>query len=182
MLLQDEQYVIQWLSQYGALTRTQVIRLLKDKRPQTAEKIIQNLKKQLRVTGICEGYYLGLDPMVQPDQRIILAVWVLLQFIDRVEPMAHYPAVYPSQLYFLKDGIGYEIVVLYDGEQHLTRLLQPQEDLKYILVLPHITMAKELRLPKAPCLFSTVDYNGRDEPEVTFYTGGAQHGNAANTI
>lgn len=169
MLLQDEQYVIKWLSQYGALTKTQVIRLLRDKRPQTAEKIIKNLKKQMRVADISGGYYLGMDSMVQPDQRIILAVWVLLKFIDRVEPMAHYPAVYPSQLFFLKEDVGYEIVVLYEGEQHLARLLQPQEDLKYIFVLPHISMARELRLPKAPCLFSTVDYNGQDEPEVTFY-------------
>lgn len=99
MLLQDEQYVIKWLSQYGALTKTQVIRLLRDKSPQTAEKIIKNLKKQLFISDVAGGYYVGLDPMVQPDQRIILAVWVLLQFIDKVEPMAHYPAVYPSQLF-----------------------------------------------------------------------------------
>jgi hypothetical protein len=69
----------------------------------------------------------------------------------------------------LKNNIGYEIVVLYEGEQHLTRLLQPEEDLKYILILPHISMAKELKLPKAPCLFATIDYAGQDEPQVTFY-------------
>ncbi len=172
MLLQDEQYVIKWLSQYGALTKTQVIRLLRDKRPVTAEKIIRNLQKQMRITGIAGGYYLGLDSMIQPDQRIILAVWVLLKFIDRVEPMAHYPAVYPSQLFFLKEDVGYEIVVLYEGEQHLARLLQPQDDLKYIIVVPHISMARELRLPQTnPSLFATVDYNGKDEPEISFYTG-----------
>lgn len=171
MLLPDEQYVVKWLSQYGALTKTQVIRLLRDKTPQTAEKIIRNLKQQMMIAEISGGYYLGLDPMCQPDQRIILAVWVLLQFIDKVEPMAHYPAVYPSQLFFLKGDIGYEIVVLYEGEQHLAKLLQPQDDLKYIFVLPHLSMARELRLPQAPCLFATIDYNGKDEPEITFYTG-----------
>jgi hypothetical protein len=114
--------------------------------------------------------------MDKPDQRVILSVWVLLRFIAQVEPMAHYPASYPSQLFFLKGDIGYEIVVLYDGEQHLTRLLQPEEDLKYILVLPHISMAAELKLPKAPCLFATVDYAGGDEPGVTFYSGGEQYG------
>jgi hypothetical protein len=110
--------------------------------------------------------------MEQPDQRIISAVWVLLKFIDRVEPMAHYPTSYPSQLFFLKDEIGYEIVVLYEGEQHLMRLLQPQEDLKYIIVLPHITMARDLILPKAPCLFAMVDYAGKAEPDVIFYKDG----------
>jgi len=170
MLLQDEQHVIKWLSQYGALTKTQVVRLLRDKTPRTAEKIIKNLKREFRISDVSGGYYLGMDPMCQPDQRVILAVWVLLKFIDRVDPMAHYPAVYPSQIFFLKEDVGYEIVVLYESEQPLAKLLQPQEDLKYIFVLPHIRMARELRLPGVPCLFATVDYDGRDEPEVHFYT------------
>lgn len=170
MLLQEEQQVVHWLSQYGVLTKNQVVRLIKNKPPEVAEKIIRNLKRGLMVHDISGGYYLGVDPMCQPDQRIILAVWVLLQFIDKVGPMDHYPATYPSQLFFLKEEMGYEIVVLYDGEQHLARLLQPQEDLRYIFVLPRISMAQELILPSAPCLFATVDYNGREVPEVKFYS------------
>lgn len=182
MLLQDEQYIVRWLTQYGSLTRSQVIRLLHDKQPKTAEKIIGNLKRQLLISEMSGGYYLGMDPMVKPDQRTISAVWVLLRFISQVEPMAHYPASYPSQIFFLKQNVGYEIVVLYESEQHLTRLLQPEDDLKYILVLPHIAMARELKLPKAPCLFATVDYAGGDEPGVTFYTGGELDGNNEATV
>ena len=170
MLLQDEQYIIKWLSQYGTLTKTQVIRLLKDKPVSTAEKIIRNLKRDMRITDV-GGYYLALDEMCKPDQRLIIAVWVLLQFIDQVEPLAHYPAVYPAQIFFLKENVGYEIVVLYDGEQHLMRLLQPQEDdLKYIIVVPHISMAQSLYVPKVPCLYATVDFEGREEPHITFYS------------
>ena len=176
MLLQDEQYIVKWLSQYGPLTRKQIIRLLNDKNQNTAEKIIANLNRQRMISEISGGFYLGIDPMDKPDQRIISAVWVLLKFMDHVEPMAHYPATYPSQVFFLKNNTGYEISVLFDGEQHLPRLLQPEDDLKYILVLPHIRMAEELKLPKAPCLFATVDYNGSDEPGVTFYSGGAHDG------
>jgi len=179
MLLQDEQYVVKWLSQYGVLTRTQVIRLLRDKSPATAEKILTNLKRQYMLEEISDGYYLALDRMCKPEQRIILAVWVLLKFIGKVEPMAHYPAVYPSQLFFLKENMGYEVVVLYEGERHLARLLQPQEDLKYIIVLPHVSMAAELRLPKVPCLFATVDYNGRDEPDISFFTEEKANGKQA---
>ena len=170
MLLQDEQYIIKWLSQYGTLTKTQVIRLLKDKPVSTAEKIIRNLKRDMRITDV-GGYYLALDEMCKPDQRLIIAVWVLLQFIDQVEPLAHYPAVYPAQIFFLKENVGYEIVVLYDGEQHLMRLLRPQEDdLKYIIVVPHISMAQSLYVPKVPCLYATVDFEGREEPHITFYS------------
>ena len=50
------------------------------------------------------------------------------------------------------------------------RLLQPDNELKYIIVVPHISMVQSLRLPKAQCLLATVDYNGEDEPEITFYT------------
>lgn len=120
MLLDDERHVIKWLSQYGALTKTQVIRLLRDKTPETAEKILRNLKREHQISDVAGGYYLALDGLCKPDQRTILAVWVLLRFIDYVDPMAHYPAVYPSQIFFLKENTGYEIVVLYDGEQHLT--------------------------------------------------------------
>lgn len=170
MLLQDEQYIIKWLSQYGTLTKTQVIRLLKDKPVSTAEKIIRNLKRDMQITDV-GGYYLALDEMCKPDQRLIIAVWVLIQFIDQIEPLAHYPAVYPAQIFFLKENVGYEIVVLYDGEQHLMRLLQPQEDdLKYIIVVPHISMAQSLYVPKVPCLYATVDFEGREEPHITFYS------------
>lgn len=182
MLLQEEQYVVKWLSQYGALPRTQVVRLLR-KPPQTAEKILRNLKRQMQIANISGGYYVGLDPLYQPDQRTILAVWVLLKFIDFVDPMAHYPATYPSQIFFLKENTGYEIVVLYEGEQNQLRLLQPQEDLKYIIVLPHISMANRLRLPDAPCLFATVEFEGSEEPKVTFYSEEAmQHENGQADI
>ncbi len=176
MLLQEEQYVVKWLSQYGALPKAQIIRMLQ-KSPNTAEKILKNLKKQMRISDVGGGYYLGLDSMCQPDQRTILAVWVLLKFIDYVEPMAHYPAVYPSQIFFLKENMGYEIVVLYEGEASNLRLLQPEEELKYIIILPHISMASQLKLPNAPCLFATVDFCGKEEPEVYFYAQEDANGN-----
>ena len=179
MLLQEEQYVVKWLSQYGALPKSQIVRMLQ-KPPQTAEKILKNLKKQMRIADVNGGYYLGLDAMCQPDQRTILAVWVLLKFIDYVEPMAHYPATYPSQIFFLKENIGYEIVVLYEGEASNLRLLQPEDDLKYIVILPHISMAEHLRLPKAPCLFATVDFCGKEEPEVYFYAQEDAYGSESN--
>ena len=135
MLLTDEQYVVKWLSQYGALPRAQIIKMLQ-KPPQTAEKILRNLKRQMRIADVSGGYYIGLDPMCQPDQRMILAIWVLL----------------------------------YDGEQNLLKLLQPQEDMKYIVVVPRIDMVSTVRLPNAPCLFATVDFCGQDEPEVRFYS------------
>ena len=179
MLLTEEQCVIKWLSQYGALPKTQVIRLRRDKTPETAEKILRNLKRSLRIADVGGGYYLGLDAYCKPDQRMILAVWVLLKFIDSVDPMAHYPATYPSQLFFLKENTGYEIVVLYEGEQHLAKLLHPQADLKYIFVVPNLQMASCLVLPRAPCLFATVGFQGEKEPQVHFFAEEVNSGASA---
>ena len=172
MLLTDEQYVIKWLSQYGPLPKAQVVRLLRDKSTATAERLLNRMKRDQRIADVGDGYYLGLDPYCTPDQRVILAVWVLLQFIDRVEPLAHYPATYPSQLFFLKENTGYE------GEQRLAKLLHPQEDLKYIFVVPNLQMAGQLVLPPVPCLFSTVEFQGEEEPQVHFFAEEDSHASA----
>lgn len=169
MLLEDEQYVIKWLSQYGALPKSQIVGLLQ-KDARTADKILWNLKRETRITNICDDAYIALDSMCKPDQKIITAVWILLKFIENVEPMAHYPAGYPAQVYFLKENTGYEIIVLCEGDESLLGLLQPSEDLKYIIVLPHISMADNLRLPKASCLLATVDFKGQNEPKISFYS------------
>lgn len=183
MLLEDEQYVIKLLSQYGPLPKIQIIKLLRSKSPQTAEKIIKNLKRRMKISEVGGGYYLGIDTICKPDQRMITALWVFLQF-DQVEPQNHYPALYPSQIFFLKENMGYEILVLYKGERNLTRLLQPQEDLKYIFVVPDITMVDSLRIPDVPCLFATVSFDGNEaEPAVTFYSEEAvQNANKKKSI
>ena len=167
--------ILQWLSQYGVLTRKQLTRMLQ-KEQATVDRIIKSMRKRMMISEISGGYYIGLDPYCKPDQRTVLAMWVLLKFIDRVDPMAHYPASYPSQIFFLKDNIGYEIVVIYEGEGSNLRLLQPEDELKYIIVVQHIAMVHSLPTPKAECLFATVDFNGEDEPEITFYTEEIKNG------
>ena len=78
MLLQEEMLILQWLSQYGVLTRKQLIRMLQ-KETATVERIIKSMKKRMMISEISGGYYIGLDPYCKPDQRTILAVWVYRQ-------------------------------------------------------------------------------------------------------
>lgn len=173
MLLPDEQYIIKWLSQYGALPKVQIRGLLQ-KSEDITRKIIKGLRNQNRVFHISDGYYVGLDPISRPDQRTLIAIWVLLKFIDKVELMNHHPATYPSQIFFLKEDVGYEIIVIYDGEEDRMRLLQPEEDKKYIIVVSNPSRISKLRLPDAPCLFATVDFDGKEIPKVHFFTEEAQ--------
>lgn len=169
MLLPEEKLILKWLSQYEALPKELVIHLLHQKPRATTERIIRSLYKQNRISYLSSGYYIGSGPKAKPDLKMIQALWVLIQFSDKVDPKAHMPAAFPSQVFFMKDGVGYEILVLRAGEHHLTRLIQFQENMKYIFVLPEISMGKQLMLPDAPCLFAMLSHGSTEIPEVKFY-------------
>ena len=170
MLLTDEQYVIKWLSQYGPLPKAQVVRLLRDKSPTTAERLL-NRNEAGPAYRRCGGRLLpGPGSLLHPRPAGHPGgVGAAAIHRPRGAP-GPLPGHLPSQLFFLKENTGYEIVVLYEGEQHLPRLLQHrEEDLKYIFVLPKIQMVHQLVLPRAPCLFSTVEFQGQEEPQVHFF-------------
>lgn len=170
MLLNEERLIIKWLSQYGALSKKQLIALLHQKPPDTAGRIISNLIRSRRIFKLQGGIYLGSDPIGDIDQRMITAVWILTRFIRSVDSEAHYPAEHPAQLFFLKEDVGYEVVVIYEHEQHLVRQIRPQENMKYIIVVPDLAMVPLLILPDAPCLFATVEPTEENEVSVTFYS------------
>ena len=172
MLLTDEQYVIKWLSQYGPAAQG----------PGGAAAAAQDV-----LHGGADSPQLGAGPPHCPSgRRLLPGPGSLLRPGPAGDcggvgtAAVHRPRGAPSPLsghlsqpdFFLKENVGYEIVVLYEGERHLSRLLQPQEDLKYIIVVPNAQTASKLTLPQAPCLFATVSFQGKEEPEVQFFSGG----------
>ena len=167
----DERLVCNWLSDYEAILKEQAIHLLHEKPRGTAEKIIRGLNKEHRLAYLSHGLYIGADSQCKPDWKVISAIWVLLRFIDKIEPVHHRRGNYPAQVFFLKEGIGYEILVISQGDEYCTRLLKPQENQKYILVVPDLQTAKRIWLPEAPCLFAVLHtIEGEDAPEIKFYT------------
>ena len=68
MFLQDEQNIIKWLSQYGALPKLQISKLLQV--PEIAEeKILKNLQRHRKITEVGGGYYWGLDKLCKPNNE-----------------------------------------------------------------------------------------------------------------
>lgn len=166
----DEKIVCNWLSQYEALQKEQLIRLLHAKPRSTAEKLIRGLVKEHRLAYLSNGYYIGVDAQCKPNWKMVDAMWVMLHFIEKIEPEHHRKGNYPTQIFFLKDGIAYEILVIAQGEEYVTRLLNPQGNQKYIIVLPDLDTAKRLTLPNAPCLFAIVHrVEGENAPAIKFY-------------
>lgn len=172
MLLPDEKVIMYWLSQYGVMIQEQALLLLYDKPRPTAQKIIRGLIKNNRICYINGGYYIGASPLCKPDEKTITAIWVLLRYISKIGICDHHSANYPGQIYFLKDQTGYEIIVLNEGEYMLPSLLTPQEQLKYIIVVPREDDIPRVRIPDCPCMFATVGYHGKNVPEVNFYLPG----------
>ena len=173
MLLQDENFFLKWLSQFGTMTRAQAVRMLR-KPEQTANKIIRNLIREQRIAELCKGEILAMDELCKVNNKLTLAIWVLLQFIDKINPMDHYPATHPSQLFFLKENVGYEVVVLLEGEAPMAMLLEPYKDIKYIIVVENVGMIARVPIPEATCIFATVDYQENADPLVRFYSEGEQ--------
>ena len=176
MLLEDERYLLKWLSQYGAMTRAQAIKMLRKPEEKTAEKIIRNLVREQRIAELCKGEILAMDELCKVNNKTVIALWVMLQFIDKVNPLDHYPATNPAQLFFLKENVGYEVVVLFEGEEYLARLLPEDKDVKYIIVVENVGMMARVPLPNATCIFAMVEYS-EDEPTVYFYSEESEKGN-----
>lgn len=169
-LLEAERNVLRWLTEYGPLRKTQIRKMLYGESDRAAEKIIRNLRRRYFIDDVQDGEYLGTGKYCVPDQKMIQAIWVMLRFIHQIAPSEHYAADIPAQLFFLKENVAYEIIVLYEGEEHLLKLLQPQPEMKYIIAVPHMAIAEQLQLPDAPCLLAIVQSNGEEEPQITFYT------------
>lgn len=176
MLLKEEERVLQWLKHYGTMDKRQVRCLLHECTDGFVSRMLTRLKRE---GYLFERYgYISADPRCTVDRRMNDALWVLSRYAGQIGPADHYPADYPAQIFFIKGTTGYEIVVLTREDAHLTRLLRPrmdqdgEEDMKYIIVLPHISMRHEIALPDAPCMLVTLDYSSGDVPGVNFYTGG----------
>ena len=167
MLLRNEGAVIKWLSQYEAIERRQLKEMI-NKSLNSSDSFVNSMLKQSRIANLEDGY-IGLDHLCKPDYKLIKAIWILIEFIKNVEPMAHYPATYPSQLFFLLENKGYEVIVLDEGDEDLLKRVQFNSEVTYIVVLPTMEMRKSLIKINAPCIFATIDYTDAKRPKPSFY-------------
>lgn len=169
-LMEDEQLIVRWLTEYGPLTKGMLRTLLHYKTSTTVGRILASLRRRKYITEIEDGRYYATDKFSKVDSRMHEALWILFQFTEHIEPNAHRTAEAPAQIFFLKEKTGYEIVVLHEEEDHLVTLLRPQPKTKYIFVIPNLEFAEKLRLPDVPCLFATIEHGENEMPQISFYS------------
>lgn len=174
-----ESLIKQWISQYGALPRMQIKKMLNEDKDSSATNIIRNLVRRGELYEQEGGVFLALDPRQRKSERTIKALWVLIEYSDRVKPDEHYPAEFPSELYFIgkKDDSPnspsqeYEILVLEHGEEFKLRHLKQNQGVRYIIVVPTIedSYLAQLVVPDVEFLFATVTYGCSGEAKIDVY-------------
>lgn len=167
----DERLVKQWLSMYGALPRMQIKKLLNKDKDSDATNLIKYLVKRGELYEREGGVFLALDPYQRISERVIKALWVLIHYRDKVEPDNHFPADFPSEIYFLKDNQEYEIFVLNKGEEFKLYHLKRREGVRYIIVVPTVedSYISTLAIPNVEYIFATVSYGCSGEALVQLY-------------
>ena len=125
--------------------------------------LLSHLKRQGRIRQeASDGYSLQGNFAPETDHELRKAVWVLLDFMDRVE--FHSASEFPSKLVFFADGELYEIISVSTGnEVPITHVLQKQkaEDLGRRILL--VENPEQISVLNIPCVsgYCTVDPDGR---------------------
>lgn len=183
-LQKEERLVIRCLSIFGCLKKEQILKLLahKDK----AKDLIYNGLKKKQLIEEFSGGYVRLDPKSEPDKRRIDAFWVLLNYINKLAPNAYYQADYPSEIFFMRENMMYEIATILPGEEYLLKSLflenrynsQEEEDkMKFIIIVQSpdnieacLSSIPSKTIEEGRIVFAVLEYNeNSDIPEVQFY-------------
>ena len=156
---QEAAALLRDISMYRALTREQVLRLYPGKRDKINELLIYLTKQQRLLYE--EGLYRaapGHDGKV--DKALFAAVWVLVDFIDRVE--YHAIGEFPAKVIFIADGQIYEIVHMEPGkEAMLSQVMGRHEEdpPHYLVLVDDPEQINGLELPNV-CGYCTVSPGG----------------------
>ena len=114
---QEAAELLREISMYPGLSGQQLIRFHPGKEDKVRNLLV-HLQRQGR-TALTEtgGYFPQGEHTRAADAGLIRSVWVLLDFIDRVE--FHSPSDFPVKLLFFSAGSMYEVVYVVAGQEAL---------------------------------------------------------------
>lgn len=136
------------ITMYPGINEKQLKRLHPGKEDKISN-LLSHLARQGRITLNTNGGYLpkGKSTPVQ-DRNLPRAVWVLLDFIDRVE--FHSVSEFPVSITFFADGEVYEIVYAAFGQEVLvSQVMKSRKDqsCKRIVLVDALTQMSALDFP-----------------------------------
>lgn len=156
---QEAASILRDVTMYRCLTAEQLLRLYPGKQDRV-KKILSHLVRQGRIFYDGDrGLYRASDDPGEPiDRGLLAAVWVLVDFIDRVD--YHSACDFPCKIIFFADNEVYEVVhISYGQEALISRLLagKSEETAKYIVLVDKPEQIAHLQVSGASgyCTVST---------------------------
>ena len=149
------------VTMYRVVLETQIYRFFPGK-DEVIKKLLNNFVRQGRIEYCPDTrrYAAASDDLRQIDHSLQRAIWVLVDFIAKVE--FHTPSDYPTKVVFFADSEMYEIIHIPFDSEILVRqaLLQRGEfDGKRIIIVDVSEQIKNIDIP-AVAGFCTVGEDG----------------------
>lgn len=162
--IQEAASLLRDISMYKALREEQLFRLYPGKR-EKVRIVLDYLIKQGRIHHIGTVYCADPSCADSLDRGLLSAVWVLVDFIDRVE--FHSIGEFPAKVIFIADSQIYEVIHIEQGKEAMMCQVMSRRgsDTPLALVLvDDPTQINGLELPNV-CGYCTVSPDG----EVQYY-------------
>ena len=149
------------ISMYPGVLGRQLCRFFPGKE-EKIKTLLTHLEKQGRIVPVRSGeYFLYGREHTVPDSGMMRAVWVLLDFIDRVE--FHSSCDFPAKILFFFEGEMYEIVYAANGQEALiSHVIARNRECggRYIVLIDDPVQIEILDFPGISG-FCTVDESGK---------------------
>lgn len=161
---QEAASLLRDISMYKVLREGQLLQLYPGKRERT-KYLLNYFMNQGRIHHIGNVYCADPDCADGVDYGLLAAVWVLVDFIDRVE--YHSIGEFPAKVIFIADGEIYEIVHMEPGKENLLAHMMGRhegEPSHYLVLVDDPEQINRLELPNV-CGYCTVSPDG----EVQYY-------------
>lgn len=157
---QEATSLLRDVTMYRVLSRAQIVGLYPGKQKKV-ENLLSYLVKQKRIYLNGDFYCATPECGEDIDSGLLAAVWVLIDFIDRVE--YHSSGDYPTKIIFFADGDVYEIIHAAVGKEALINhiLSVPgEEPSKFLILVDRIEQIEELQIPNVSG-YCTVSPDGK---------------------
>lgn len=157
---QEATSLLRDVTMYRVLSRAQIVGLYPGKQKKV-ENLLSYLVKQKRIYLNGDFYCATPECGEDIDSGLLAAVWVLIDFIDRVE--YHSSGDYPTKIIFFADGDVYEIIHAAVGKEALINhiLSAPgEEPSKFLILVDRIEQIEELQIPNVSG-YCTVSPDGK---------------------
>lgn len=135
--------ILRDLSTYHCMARGQLLRMHPGKENKV-DRLISYLARQKRIREDGAYCYAVSEDEDAKDKKVIAALWVLVDFIDRVD--FHAAGNFPAQVIFLANDEIYEIAYVEKGREALVSQLLAEKNAKDSLFIVVVESEEQIAM------------------------------------